>query len=76
MFKILMRLRFIKDKRVCEVYFDERLSLRENMKMLRKIIDKDNDEFEFYDPYKKIFLDIDIPLKEFNIASFRSYYIY
>lgn len=71
-----MRFKVIKDDRVFEAMLDERLSFTENFKQIVKLADFDLDGFRVYDPNKKIFLDIEIPIYFFNINSFKLMYLF
>ena len=70
MYRIPIRFRIVKTGEILEVYFDVRLSFRENMEMLNRIREEKITDFRVYDPHKKIFLDRNIPLKEFHIERF------
>lgn len=76
MHEILIRFRFIATDENIECAFDERLSFRENFDLLKEISNVDCDDILIYDPVKKIFLNEDLPLKEFNICSFILLYVF
>lgn len=71
-----MRFKVIKDGRVFDAYLDERLSFLDNFKMLVHISDFDLDGFRVYDPIKKIFLNNNIPIEDFNIKSYKMMYLF
>lgn len=72
MYEVLIRFKIVKDDRYIEVSFDSRLSFKDNLKILSEMLNDDLNNMKVYDPIKKLFLDIDIPIGEFNI----SYFIY
>ena len=75
--EVFLRIVIMTDARAVEVSFDGNLSLYENLQQLRKLIFIEKDiENIFYDPYKGVFPDPDIPLKEFEISSFRLLYLF
>lgn len=76
MHEILIRLKLMKNSRIYEVYLDERLSFAGNLKMLQSVIGEDITDVKIYDPYKKIFLDPNIIIKNFNISSFMLLYLF
>lgn len=76
MHEILIRFRFIDTDKTIECALDERLSFRENFKLLEKISDINCEDIAIYDPEKKIFLDEDLPLKRFNICRFILLYVF
>ena len=76
MHRKLFRFVEVTDMRVCEVALDERLSFTENLKLLERIIHRDLSSSEIYDPYKKIFLERNIPLKEFGFEGFTLLYLF
>ena len=75
MYEVLFRLKFIKSNRVIECVFDERLSFKDNFRLLKELT-KINDDFEIYDPDKKIFLKKEIPIREFGISRFMLLYVF
>ena len=75
MYEVLFRLKFIKSNRVIECVFDERLSFNDNFRLLKELT-KINDDFEIYDPDKKIFLKKEIPIREFGISRFMLLYVF
>lgn len=72
----LMRFKVIKDDRVFDAFLDERLSFLDNFKMLVHISDYDIDGCMVYDPYKKIFLNNEIPIEEFNINEYKMMFLF
>lgn len=76
MYQKMMRFKVIKDNRIFETILDERLSFTDNFKMLVNIDDYDLDGFKVYDPFKKMFLNCDIPIEEFAIKDFRIMYLF
>lgn len=76
MYKIMIRLRMIKDNTVIETIFDSRLSFLDNMKLLNRISDYQIDDFAIYDPNKKLFLDRNSPVALFNINSFMMFDVF
>ena len=49
---------------------DERLSFKENFVLLKELIQVPLEDVKVYEPYKKIFLDRNIPLSEFHFSTF------
>lgn len=76
MYRKLMRFKIIKDDRVFDAYLDERLSFSDNFKLLVNISDFDLDGFKVFDPIRKVFLNENIPIEEFNINSYMMCYLY
>ena len=76
MHEIMIRFRFISDNRNLECAFDERMSFRENFSLLGEICDMDFKDIVIYDPEKKIFLNEDLPLIQFNICRFILLYVF
>ena len=72
MYEVLIRFKIVKDDRYIEVSFDSRLSFKDNLKILSEMLNDDLNNMKVYDPIKKLFLDIDIPIGEFNISYFIS----
>lgn len=72
----LMRFKVIKDDRVFDAFLDDRLSFLENFKMLVNISDYDIDGCMIYDPNKKIFLNNEIPIEEFNLNEYKMMYLF
>lgn len=68
--KIIIRFIFVKNNDILEVIFDQRLSFNDNFKLLNNInsylFKEDN---YIYDENKGVFLNKDIPLKDFNLYS-------
>lgn len=76
MYEILMRLKIMRNDKIYEVYLDERLSFSENFVLLNELINEHLIDVKVYDPIKKLFLNTEIALKEFNIESFRLFYLF
>ena len=76
MHKVLFRLVDVSNKKTAEVSLDERLSFKENFKILEMILNMRLKEAMVYDPYKKIFLDRNIPLKSFGFKGFVLLYLF
>ncbi len=70
MHRIAFRLCFVESGIVKEAYLDERLSFAENFVMLSEISGCRFENGVIYEPNKKIFLDENIPLKEFHFSGF------
>lgn len=69
--KVLIRFYIVKDERVIEAYFDERLSFIDNFKMLNYL-----NEPKIYDPNKCIFLNNKVPISYFAINRFVAFDVY
>ena len=76
MHEILIRFRFVACDMSLECAFDERLSFKENFSLLEQLCDISCRDIAIYDPEKKIFLNEDLPLKEFNIGRFILLYVF
>lgn len=77
MYKVLLRFSFARNNKVIEVYFDERLSFKDNFKLLNNLIEIPNiNNLKIYDKNKHMFLRTDISIKEFNINSFMNFVVY
>ena len=70
MAEVYFRLTDVVRRETFEVRFDSRLSFRNNFSILSQMIGKDYSEAEIYDPDKKIVLDRNIPLTEYEFAGF------
>lgn len=69
--KILIRLYIVKDEKVIETYFDDRLSFKDNFKMINYL-----DEPKIYDPNKRMFLNNSVPISCFRINRFVAFDVY
>lgn len=76
MHDLLVRFKLIKNNYVFEVILDCRLSFIDNFKLLQNIIKLDLKDAKVYDPNKRLFLDRNIPICEFNIQYFIYLYIF
>ena len=72
MYEVLIRFKIVKKNRYLEVSFDSRLSFKDNLKILSELVDVDLSDMYVYDPVKRIFLDREIPVSEFDISYFIS----
>lgn len=72
----LIRFKVIKDDRVFDAFLDDRLSFLDNFKMLVHISDYDLDGLMVYDPIKKLFLNNQVPIEEFNINDYKMMYLF
>ena len=70
MHRVLVRIKDVRRRKILEAYFDERLSLMENLKILDTLCGSKIGDARIYDPNKKIFLDRNIPLEEFGFCGF------
>lgn len=68
--RILFRFRIVRNDRIYEVYFDDRLSFDDNFRLLRNILNELNDGLEIFDPVKKVFLNKSVPIRKFCFAEF------
>lgn len=68
--EILLRLMIMRNKRIIEAYLDQRLSFKNNFVYLQQMTGEDLSEAIVYDPNKKLFLDENIPVKEYHISYF------
>ena len=64
--QVLIRFRKIKENEVMEVCFDERLSFKENLTLLKQINNEDHLKGRIYDPIKRVFLNRDVAISEFG----------
>ncbi|MBQ6334788.1 MAG: hypothetical protein IJI46_06960 [Erysipelotrichaceae bacterium] len=72
MHRILVRIKNVKSNQTFEAYFDERLSLKDNLLLLEELCETGLSQALVYEPNKKIFLDRNIPLKDFGSNGFIS----
>ena len=70
MAEIMMKFKLVRNNECFEAKLDDRLSFVDNLKMLEVLSKKDIKNCYVYDPNKKIFLDVNIPLNNFEISSF------
>ena len=73
---VMIRLKNIKNSQIMEFVFDRRLSFKDNIRVLNIIREDKIDAFLIYDPIKRIFLDLDVPLERFNINGFMMFDIF
>ena len=73
---VLLRIKRVKTNQIFEVCVDDRMSFKENLKMLASIIRCDANKSFVYDPTKRIFLTQDVPIREFFISNFMMLYIF
>lgn len=76
MYDVLIRFKFIKNDYIFEAVLDSRLSFKDNFKLLQNIIDIDIKNVKVYDPKNGVFLNRDIPIKQFDINYFVYFYLY
>ena len=74
--EIMMRFRIIKNGHVVEATLDDRLSFKENLRILGEISGELIMDAEVYDPMKRIFLDKEVPLNVFSFEYFVSLYLF
>ena len=72
MYEVLIRFKIVKDNRYIEVSFDSRLSFKDNLNILSELLNEDLNNTKVYDPIKKLFLDMNTAIGEFNINYFIS----
>ena len=70
MHKVMIRFKDVVSGKSIEVQLDDRLSFKDNFVILEEILDRDLKDDQVYDPHKKIFLDRNIPLSEFQFEGF------
>lgn len=75
MHKVLLRFKLMKNNKIIEVLFDSRLSFKENFEYLDNIYKIDKESYVF-DDNKKLFLDNNIPIDEFNFNRFITLNLY
>ncbi|MBR4421422.1 MAG: hypothetical protein IKS69_02705 [Erysipelotrichaceae bacterium] len=68
--EVLLRLVIVRNKKIIEAYLDDRLSFKENFVYLEQLAKEDLSHAIIYDPAKKIFLDENIPIREYHIRYF------
>jgi len=76
MHKILIRLKIIKENRIIDVRMDNRLSLIDNLSFIGFLAGISFKDSYIYDPNKKIFLDRNIPLSQFDIRDYMMLYLF
>ena len=69
MSKIQLTIKLIKEESVLDVIFDEKLSFKQNLDLLKDIKEIETVNKYFYDPFRHLFLKDDIPIKHFNLKS-------
>lgn len=75
MHRILMRFKIVKTGRIVEAYLDRRLSFYDNFILLEKMLDERIAGYRVFDQNKGIFLDMNIPIEEFDIKTFMYFYL-
>ena len=68
--EILLRLMIVRNKKIIEACLDDRLSFKENFRYLQQLTGEDLSEAIVYDPIKKLFLDENIPIRDYRIGYF------
>ena len=68
--KVYIRLKCLSNNRVYEVIFDKRLSFKENLGLLSKIIGINLEDKYVYDYKRNLFLNMEMPIDRFNIGIF------
>lgn len=76
MHEILLRLKSIKSNKTYEVLFDERLSFNENIELLSMAINEQFHNPYIYDPVRKLFINNECKIEDFNISSFMMFYLF
>ena len=76
MFKVPIRFVLVKSSEILEVKLDIRLSFEDNFKIIKKLIKTKYDNIYVFDPIRKIFLRRDLPLFNFEIETFRMFYLF
>ena len=76
MFKVPIRFVLVKSSEILEVKLDIRLSFEDNFKIIKKLIKTNYDNIYVFDPIRKIFLRRDLPLFNFEIETFRMFYLF
>lgn len=76
MFKVPIRFVLVKSSEILEVKLDKRLSFEDNFKIIKKLIKTNYDNIYVFDPIRKIFLRRDLPLFNFEIETFRMFYLF
>ena len=76
MHRIIIRFKIIKDNRIVDVSLDDRLSFKDNLSFISFLLGCTFKNIKVYDPIKKIFLDLDLPLSEFNIKNYMMLYLF
>ena len=75
MHRILMRFKIVKTGGIVEAYLDRRLSFYDNFILLEKMLDERIAGYRVFDQNKGIFLDMNIPIEEFDIKTFMYFYL-
>ena len=74
--EVQIRFRIVKNSHIIETSLDERLSFKDNLRILSEICDEKITDAEVYDPMKRIFLDKEVPLSTFSFQYFVSLYLF
>ena len=75
MHEVLLRFRVLKNDKIFEVLLDDRLSFRENLRLLSELTDEKLEDYRIYDLERNIFLDDRIPLSRMKIAVYAMFYL-
>ena len=75
MSNVLLRLKDLASKQSYEVSFDDRLSFKENLKLLSTMIDDNLENRYIFDVSKNIFLDNEIAIYNFHISIFTMFFL-
>ncbi len=74
--EVQIRFRIVKNSHIIETSLDERLSFKDNLRILSEICDEKIIDAEVYDPMKRIFLDKEVPISSFSFQYFVSLYLF
>ena len=75
--KIILRFIIVKKQKALEVFFDGRLTMEENFKLLSEIYEIGSIEKTYVvDINKKVALKKDIPISSFNFKNFKTLYLF
>ena len=70
MHRLTVRMKDVKSSMIIEAALDERLSFRDNFRLLEELLEIPLTDAQVYDPYKKIFLDRNIVISDVHFGSF------
>lgn len=76
MYDKLIRFKLVKNNDVFEMILDSRLSFKDNFKLLQNLVKVNLKNIKVFDPNKRIFLDVNVPIDSFNINGFCLFYLF
>ena len=75
MHDVYLRLFLLRNRKVFEVTFDNRMSFSDNLKMISKLENEISNDFKVFDNDIGVFVNTKIPLSELNLERFTLFYL-